>query len=1169
VTNQFRALAKKYSFQHLPGGIVHDPASGCWYVNTRTRQAGPATRYNPANPAAYYSQLSPRLRLEHRQIDANGFVLPLTSVASAATPRRIVPSEVAREGVVGTHVTVNVNGTFDDDEGVRRDDLIEAAKASATNVKAIMASGAGCYNIGVVYNFLLSGEMKNGQKAEERADGGIYKKVVSFRAWPRSNINALLQKSARSVRDEMINRVDEGGDSIFYGVSHWRLLRLDISVSPVALGGRGGSDALKQLMQEEFRVSRFLCAMKRNTVLYSPPVDGGCFLHCLARHMFKGCGPMSTKGGMPAFLTSRIVSPEEYMTDGMDVPCTHDIIQAFAKANDATINVFTPSENEDEGAWLLEPLLLTSPGETRTHHVDLLYYNEHWMLILNIGRLLRGWPAEKNIPLCKHCMAVLTRGKKQNAHVCAEDATTLAIKPAKKDSVYTVSNAMFAGRLPLSLAATLELQVQPKDTHGFDDDDNDDDHQLSFTLELYSPTHAVEESLSRQLVLFRSGKTLSQLLRSLQHLAHAARSSHGVMRRYAASHPRDRMWQGEQCAACHAELTAETAVYHHDHTFGNFVAWVCQRCNKAEAMRDVVVVTRGLKGVLSLLLATSNLGVMRVSHVGEWKDPLSVNISWRETGCATRFGLRLISMEKLCNSASGYMGGETLAQDVHHLRTLIWDNLHIEPLRFMTLPQIAEAACLTLCPVPPKLQLPYTADQMRLLEHPAGGLVFATKGKFTATPRHSIVEFDITKCFGALLQEKVATDIAPEAVYFSAVVDWRAPEFADTWVACVADTKNAVGLANVPLPERIEAGLPVPREVLLALEQCGVCITPLYYYRVTYDQTHTPLINALSDMHDTCKAAGDKAGAQVAKAMMVTAYGKLAQNDRAWPSQQLVRSERDTRLGPRQLLPSLRVELVKEASHELLNNTWEIEPILSTYPREESYAGRRDVRVLCVENLRQRLAAHPGIIVLRVFYRSYLVIECERHTLDEFIDANNLSHAVVVEQRSDMGVEVITRAAARAKVASRPVYAGQDIAMRSWAKLFYFLAAAVKRFGAGNVVVIRIMVDCMSLYVRHPLGVDVSHAIKQLDVTGDGHTLGTWKDEFENEHIDTWFQLNKTGYEVRYSSLVDGSSNTKRRLGGIPKKDRDALPPCTFDSLITGKEKIQVNTSRGIVTLSL
>lgn len=1146
---------------------MHDPASGCWFVNTRTKASGPATKYSQSNPAAYYSQLSPRLTLENRSVDSNGFVLPGPSGASAAQQdSRVAVSPVVLEGVVGQHVSVAVNGSFDDAEEIRRRDLELALKEAIPGVRDIMQQGERrCYNIGIIYNFLLSGEMKNGQRAEERADGGIYKKVASVRCWPKSNLKALFRRSAKDVVAEMVNRVDEGGDSIFYGVSHWRLLRVNISVSPVAQGGKGGN-AYEILKQQTFPLAEFLKKQKRNTLLYSPPVDGGCFLHCIARAKMPDSGPYPRNDRAMSYTAlSRVVVPEEYDTDGMDVPCSEDIIRAFAVANNTTINVFTPADGGEESPFLLDPLILTPKTNEPIAHIDLLLYEEHWMLILNIGRLLYGWEARVSLPVCRFCLSVLNRTREKEgttAHICNEDATTLSIKPARDDAFYSASNAMFAGRLPLSVAATLELRLYQMP----EEDDTDD--EISFAMDIYQSSEFQNGAVIEQLLLMKTGTLTSQLLRSLHYLAHKALGQSGIFRRYAKRFVKHKVWEGEPCAACGEVLTDKTAVYHHDHLYGNFIAWVCQRCNKAEALRDVIVVTRGLKSVIPLLLsAGNNLGVMRISHVGDWKDPLSLNISWREASSATRFGVRLISIEKLCNSATGELSRGSLEADVAHFRKMIWEWLHIEPLRFMTLPQIAEAACLTSGEH--RIRLPYTPEQMRLLENPAGGLVFASKGVFTASRRTSIAEFDITKCFGALLREKVATDLSPTPCHFLPGEDWHSDAFCDTWIACALDTTKAWGLANVTLPERLQNGLPVPREVLLALEKCGVKIIPTTYFNVKYERTHTALIDALAKMHNACKARMDHAGAQIAKAMMVTSYGKLAQNDRAWPAQQVVMSERDTRLGCRQLLPSLRVELVKEASHELLNNVWELEPLLSSYPREEEFKGRKDIRVLCVEDLRKRLCAHPGIIVLRVFYRSYIVIECERHVLEEFLAGQQLEGAVAYEQRSDMGIEVITRASSRAKTASRPVYAGQDIAMRSWAKIFTFLQAAVSRFGRGNVVVIRIMVDCLTLYIRHAENADASACLRELPEAGDGVALGSWKDEFQNEKIDKWFQLNKTGYEVRYHSLRTGEHQVKRRLGGIPKADRDALPPWTFDAIMTDGETVEVKTSRGPMLLSL
>lgn len=159
----------------------------------------------------------------------------------------------------------------------------------------------------------------------------------------------------------------------------------------------------------------------------------------------------------------------------------------------------------------------------------------------------------------------------------------------------------------------------------------------------------------------------------------------------------------------------------------------------------------------------------------------------------------------------------------------------------------------------------------------------------------------------------------------------------------------------------------------------------------------------------------------------------------------------------------------------------------------------------------------------RVFHDNYMVVAGPRVEIDRCLDCHGLREvSYSVAQRVDAGLEMLTLATRRDKQARRPMYAGQDIAMRSWEKIYRLLAAAAcKRFGARNVAVIRIMVDCLTLHMQHPFGTDVTAELIATGATGDGETP---QEEYASERIAMWYQLNKAGYEVHYFTAAARSS---------------------------------------------
>lgn len=96
----------------------------------------------------------------------------------------------------------------------------------------------------------------------------------------------------------------------------------------------------------------------------------------------------------------------------------------------------------------------------------------------------------------------------------------------------------------------------------------------------------------------------------------------------------------------------------------------------------------------------------------------------------------------------------------------------------------------------------------------------------------------------------------------------------------------------------------------------------------------------LLQLHGEAKAGGDKHAARLAKTMTASAYDKLVQNDCAWPKQRMVHSPHDVQLGLRHTTPSLRVEVVREATSKLIEDVREVEPNLAHNPH--AYQGKRD-----------------------------------------------------------------------------------------------------------------------------------------------------------------------------------------------------------------------------------
>lgn len=1143
ISADFRRILRENNVSELPPGVFHHSASGrFFFARERPRDQRPAS-YDPTNPRAWFEEAPERLEMEGLQPGAGGYLYPRPVARIAqrlnANVTRYVPErrQTSRRGAVGEYTKITVNSNFSDTERERENDAVEAMAGAAEFVRAQQRGSPGWKVVGLTFVFLLSGEQSNGTMAEERMDNGLYRVPTTLRVGPRQDVLSQLQAAARGVMDKINNGFGGGVEQRFYGVSQWRLAYVEASVSGMSVGR--GWRSWDELIATGLPLFE-MCARQRKKPLFNPEVEHGCFEHCLSAALSTGPSSLHTP-------------PGHAMADG--VPCMAEAMAEWGERNGCTINVFSPVES---GVSFIEPLVLVpNRPDLPEKHVDLLYHDHHWFWIKSFAVAYTGRRANKKT--CRHCL----RAAHPSTIVCGADASVRGLAPASQGAVYKAKPAHYAARLRMPFVGLLCLA--PVSCH-----DDEIIWELGGQVDSLFERRAAElegqapvglatevEHTHRRLTAKHTGFFTDDLLEALRSVAELSRSD-SILQRYA-DNQRDRVAVPADvcCEACGVQLTPTTAVHHHEHLFGRFVAWLCQACNKAEAMHHITIVTSGLKSVVRRLrMADDGLGQLRWHSVGDWKDPYAMQLSWQCGGERRRMAVKLICIEHFLDEHTRNV--EELDNTVRLLR----DNVHlytgIDPVRLSTTAQAVEAAFLTRLPTP--IQVPCDADTLELTRHVAGGLVYARRGAYVRNYRTSIVEFDITKCFGSLLSERTAIAIGPDEA-FPEGEDYRTSTFSDCWIAAEVDENDSRALQGIGIPDRVKDCLPVPQCVLLSLELCGATVRPLSFRRLTYAPVHAPLMGQLFAMHDGLKDVWPAGGA-LAKAMMVSSYGKLAQDDTSWPVQTEVRSPRDYTATQRTIVPSFRIELVKEAHpEEFLTDTWEIVVTDKLpLPGGSTSLQRKSATRTRVEHVRRLLTTQP-LQILRVFPKiGYLIVRGAHRSIMRALDGID-EDAYVVHLRQDWGLEIVSIAPATQRRARRPIYPGQDIAMRSWAKIYTLLGHVCQRF--DDVTVVRVMVDCLAVCVRHDPGDDVSDILRDMEVLGDGVTPGSWKDEFAGKTVLTWYQLNKCGYEVHYTDNGDGAAGRKRRLGGMNVEDRDALPRHFYELAVEDNETVVAETSRG------
>lgn len=137
------------------------------------------------------------------------------------------------------------------------------------------------------------------------------------------------------------------------------------------------------------------------------------------------------------------------------VPCDPESAAAWGVTNNCTINIFMPSF-EPEDQRLMTPVFLTprrSDGQPLfDKHVDLLFFDGHWFLILCLPTAFTGKPAKYS--LCLHCLGMAhPEGTR-----CGTDATVAGLAPAAEGATYTAKSSHFVTWLPLPFVGVLALR---------------------------------------------------------------------------------------------------------------------------------------------------------------------------------------------------------------------------------------------------------------------------------------------------------------------------------------------------------------------------------------------------------------------------------------------------------------------------------------------------------------------------------------------------------------------------------------------------------------------------------------------------------------------------------------------------------------------------------------
>jgi hypothetical protein len=151
-------------------------------------------------------------------------------------------------------------------------------------VKEVLSKHPSWRRVGLTFVFLLSGEQSDGTMAEERTDNGLYRVSTSVIVYPKGDSKGRLQQAAAGVMERINEGFGGGVEQRFYGVSQWRLLSVEVAISPIRVGA--GAPTAAALLATGHPLFERAFRSNLGRVLFNPAVDVGCFEHCLAAGLY-------------------------------------------------------------------------------------------------------------------------------------------------------------------------------------------------------------------------------------------------------------------------------------------------------------------------------------------------------------------------------------------------------------------------------------------------------------------------------------------------------------------------------------------------------------------------------------------------------------------------------------------------------------------------------------------------------------------------------------------------------------------------------------------------------------------------------------------------------------------------------------------------------------------
>jgi len=342
---------------------------------------------------------------------------------------------------------------------------------------------------------------------------------------------------------------------------------------------------------------------QKSKALVSPPGSSPSQPDCFIRAVILGLTAKSkvsnkTRWSKEENKLFKLISPQYF-----NFPVSLKEAVAFERNSPFSVSIFGLVDEEKKGTHIFPYYVSEKSHTSDRFHVDLLFHQDHYFTILNLGALLRkgNFKNQRQLHVCPYCLCSFQTKNEFKIHtfLCLNKTQPLKF-PQKEDlPVKSFKNFKHLVFAPFVIYADLESAIAPEQwAEGSTKLKSTKQHQCiawsTYTVCRSSPhfssskpvqyvgPHAIEsflEHVSRE--FFRIKNILTDVLVPIK-------MSLDDETNFAAS---------ESCELCHINFEGTKKVRDHCHLSGKFRAALCNRCNLTFAMtclNKVVIFFHGL-----------------------------------------------------------------------------------------------------------------------------------------------------------------------------------------------------------------------------------------------------------------------------------------------------------------------------------------------------------------------------------------------------------------------------------------------------------------------------------------------------------------------------------------------------------------------------------------------